>query len=375
MKVSNFSPAGVTSVKERGSRMLFTIGNVLFSIIVLLTCFAAYWLGMLFNVLYLLLLACLVVSILSRSWGAFRRKLEYRLLRQPLNKEVRWYLLQCVSRWFFWLLLATTLWLAIVPIQFEPSDLLVAYIMVWGSAGLLMALELIPGKRIYLATNILAGLGGCFLGIQLLRVFCLPPEAGSVTIDAPFQGEWYVIQGGPSSIFNHHYPYRQQRHALDIVKPANGRETRGEPDQLESYPAFGQVLYAPADGEIVKVVNDRPDLPIGETDSDRVEGNNVIIEVGRERFVLLAHLMKGSVVVTEGDRVSRGQCLARCGNSGNTSSPHLHIQVQNRADFDAPDLETFPIVFQNVSVIRWGRLLREQNPFLRRNDILVTRDE
>src|ERR1700739_704802 len=103
--------------------------------------------------------------------------------------------------------LATQIYCPIVPIQLEPSELLVTYILVWGSAGLLIALELIPGKRIYLATNILAGLGGCFLGIQLLRVFCLPPEAGSVTIDAPFQGKWYVIQGGPSSILNHHYPY------------------------------------------------------------------------------------------------------------------------------------------------------------------------
>jgi murein DD-endopeptidase MepM/ murein hydrolase activator NlpD len=35
--------------------------------------------------------------------------------------------------------------------------------------------------------------------------------------------------------------------------------------------------------------------------------------------------------VEKGDRVRAGQILGLCGNSGNSSEPHLHFNVQDRA--------------------------------------------
>ncbi len=104
-------------------------------------------------------------------------------------------------------------------------------------------------------------------------------------------------------------------------------------------------------------------------------GNHVVIEIGPEKFVLLAHLMKDSVVVREGDPVRRGDKIARCGNSGNTSEPHLHLQVQNRADFDAPGLRTHPIFFSNVRRTRSGRTELLARADLRRNDRVVPAEE
>jgi murein DD-endopeptidase MepM/ murein hydrolase activator NlpD len=46
--------------------------------------------------------------------------------------------------------------------------------------------------------------------------------------------------------------------------------------------------------------------------------------------VLLAHLRRGSLRVGVGDRVRRGDRLAECGNSGNSTEPHLHRQVMHR---------------------------------------------
>ncbi len=40
------------------------------------------------------------------------------------------------------------------------------------------------------------------------------------------------------------------------------------------------------------------------------------------------HLKKGSVSVTEGQRVEQGSLLARSGNTGNSTGPHLHFVVQ-----------------------------------------------
>jgi murein DD-endopeptidase MepM/ murein hydrolase activator NlpD len=48
---------------------------------------------------------------------------------------------------------------------------------------------------------------------------------------------------------------------------------------------------------------------------------------------VLAHFQRGSVAVKAGDRVQRGQLLGKCGNSGNSSEPHLHYQLQHSAIF------------------------------------------
>lgn len=50
-------------------------------------------------------------------------------------------------------------------------------------------------------------------------------------------------------------------------------------------------------------------------------------------FVALVHLRSGSLLVRPGAPVSTGQQLAECGNSGNSTQPHVHVQVM-----DSPDL-------------------------------------
>jgi len=87
-----------------------------------------------------------------------------------------------------------------------------------------------------------------------------------------------------------------QRNALDIERLVNGEETTGDPKRLESYPSWGETLYAPADGKVVKAVNDLPDNSIGDTDTEHLAGNHIVIDIGNGHFVMLAHLQKGSVL-------------------------------------------------------------------------------
>jgi len=347
------------------------VGNILrglAAVLLVLVFTGLHYLGLLYSALFLALFIAVPSAVLFKSWSAIRRKLEFGLVRRPFRPETRRHLLQWFNRCLFWLLLALTLNLAVIPIQFERGEYRAIRWLIWGAVVVLAALEFFPRKRISLSLNLPFALGWLFFGTQLERIFTLVTADQCVVLDAPFRGEWYVFQGGRSAFLNHHYLLQQQRHALDLLKVNDGRTRQGDPSKLESYAAFGQDLLAPAEGLVVEVVNDQPDQPIGGSDVQQLTGNRLVIEIATNRFVMLAHLMKDSVSVVKGERVTRGQPVARCGNSGNTSEPHLHLQVQNRADFWDEDLKTLPILFRNVALVRGGRTQQLQKADVRRND-------
>jgi len=334
----------------------------------LLTLAAAHLFGLLYNALFIVVLAAVPCAILLRGWSAFRKKLLWRFAARPFGFEMRRYLLQGCNRCLFWVLLGVMLSLALPVAQLAPDELRSARWLLCGCITVLLVLELFPRERLSLPFNLLFALGWAFLGVQFVRVQLPPSAAEAVLLDPPFHGEWYVFHGGRSSLMNHHFTWRQQRHALDILKLVGGRSYKGDDAKLESYAAFGQDLLAPADGVVAAVVHDQPDQPIGGSDLSQPAGNRVVIEIAPDRFVMLAHLLKDSATVAKGDRVSRGQRVGRCGNSGNTSEPHLHLQVQNRVDFEAKDLRTFPILFRNVTLARGGRTQSLPKADVRRND-------
>lgn len=59
----------------------------------------------------------------------------------------------------------------------------------------------------------------------------------------------------------------------------------------------------------------------------------MVIRHEETEFSTLCYLMPRSAAVQVGQRVRRGDVIARCGNSGNTSEPHIHFQVQKPKDF------------------------------------------
>jgi hypothetical protein len=261
--------------------------------------------------------------------------------------------------------------MAIIPAQFSVRDFRQVEWWIWGSVGFLVLAALFPQRRVRVSTNSFFAIAWIFLVLQLVKLFLPVSPSDAAVLAPPFRGEWYVYHGGRSAVFNHHYVVRSQRDALDIAKTVNGREVTGDKTRLESYPAFGEQLYAPADGRVVGLVNDRPDMEIGQTDRRQIVGNHVVIDMGRGRFVLMAHLKNGSVRVAKGDLVKAGQAVAQCGNSGNTSAPHLHLQVQSDADFEMPGLRTFPILFRDVTRVRCGRNERLKEADIRRNDVFL----
>lgn len=61
--------------------------------------------------------------------------------------------------------------------------------------------------------------------------------------------------------------------------------------------------------------------------SNRSYGNQVVINHGNGIKTRYAHMLDGSISVSVGQKVSRGQAIGRVGNTGNSSGAHLHFEV------------------------------------------------
>lgn len=103
----------------------------------------------------------------------------------------------------------------------------------------------------------------------------------------------------------------------------------GKGKQNQDYFAFGKDVLAPGPGVVIATENTVPDNVPGVMNPSRAAGNFVLIDHENGEYSLLAHLKQGSVKVRVGDHTSPGQTLGLCGNSGNSSEPHLHYHLQN----------------------------------------------
>lgn len=181
------------------------------------------------------------------------------------------------------------------------------------------------------------------------RVDDYSPE---IKYSLPFHGKWYVANGGITQATSHSWDILPQRFAYDfIMTDEQGKSYRGEKESLDSYYCYGMDILAPADGEIVSVKDGFPDCRImsgGQTDPDTpdIGGNRVIIKHSPNEYSAICHLLPGSIAVRAGQRVKRGEAIAKCGNSGNTTEPHVHFQIQNTPHFYSS--VGLPIFFSDI---------------------------
>lgn len=154
----------------------------------------------------------------------------------------------------------------------------------------------------------------------------------------PFDGTWTVVNGSPDRRYSHSWGILTQRYAHDfVITDESGRTHEGERSGPEGHYCFGEPVVAPADGEVVAASDGHRDYHRTDGWVDPLQrdlrGNYVTIRHASGEYSVLAHLQRGSVAVSKGDRVERGERVGRCGNSGNTTEPHLHFHVQDSPKF------------------------------------------
>jgi murein DD-endopeptidase MepM/ murein hydrolase activator NlpD len=215
-----------------------------------------------------------------------------------------------------------------------------------------------------LAAGLVTGIAAHFTGAWLAVVSAALIVAGLVfyfrlgvvrarpmTVASPVAGSWLAVNSPADRVPSHGLLAYGQAYAVDFVHVVPGQPRPGfgwwpAARRPGFYSGFGQPVYAPVAGTVVRACDRQRDhwsrtswltLPylIAEgflrelTGTRRILGNHIVIDARNGAYVALAHLRRGSVRVAAGQRVGAGEHIADCGNSGNSTEPHLHLQVMD----------------------------------------------
>lgn len=179
-------------------------------------------------------------------------------------------------------------------------------------------------------------------------------EKHQTELSLPFKGKWLVFWGGDTKELNQHHDVPNQKFAFDFLgADETGKTRKGNDNTNEDYFAFGREIISPADGNVTDVINGVRDNVPGSMNPYSAVGNAVIIQHRENEFSVLAHLKLDSIKVKVGDKVTRGHLIGLCGNSGNSSEPHLHYHLQNTPIIQ--DGTGIKCLFHKITIISNGR--------------------
>jgi hypothetical protein len=247
------------------------------------------------------------------------------LLRGGMSKITAWYMLQLVLPALGGITLLIVLIYALWRRRFSKAMLVTTVAAVLALSPLLWMFQITP----------------------IAYPASIEATSPSATIRLPADEPLKVIWGGDSVAVNGaHATTPDQRWAYDlVVEPyLTGSE------HLEDYGCYGISIVAPISGRVAIAHDGEPDATPGKPSMNAVapHGNHVVIELNGG-YLVISHLKPGSVEVTVGEMVAEGQVIGQCGNSGNTSEPHIHIHYQRQDPAVAPVnfAEGLPLYFRD----------------------------
>lgn len=213
--------------------------------------------------------------------------------------------------------------------------------------------------------------------ISILRSLFRESEFAYSPMSLPFNGNWKVFNGGVDKLHSHSWNIISQRFAYDFVLPEDANyKSDVKRRTVNDYLTFNEDVYSPNDGIVIKVKSDVRDNKYagsGRIDvlTKDMRGNFVIIKHDADIYSLIAHLKMNSCLVKEGDAVRRGQIIAKCGNSGHSTQPHIHFQIQDGANWYFS--RGLPIIFSDIQINNksTNEFITKEQTFISRNDVIT----
>ncbi len=183
-----------------------------------------------------------------------------------------------------------------------------------------------------------------------------------IIVEFPLRGEWLSPNTPGTNIPSHGTDRLGSKYAYDFIqvdwkrkgRPAYGVSLLqyllfGVP--INEYYCWGQEVYAPCDGFVIQAEDGYEERKRTKLLSDMlnayrnahyfdpkkdniqsVAGNYIIIDCGSQVYAALVHLQTGSIKVSVGQSITKGEVIGRVGHSGNSFAPHLHFQLMDSSD-------------------------------------------
>lgn len=250
-----------------------------------------------------------------------------------------------------------------------PRSVVVGYAALLAAAAVVSSRRLRPPRAHPLGwaarSGVLIALGAlCVFSLSARGPFPEPP----LDIAFPLAGGTYLVAAAGSQLLGNPHlktleperfrPYRGQSYAVDLVRLGGwgSRIASPFPDGPEGFAIHGDPITAPCSGNVVRAEDGAPDRLAAGAVPASLEGNHVILDCSGT-WVVLAHMLEGSVAVERGQLVTVGDPLGRVGNSGSSDEPHLHIHAQTPGTKDAPlSGAPVPITFDGRHLVRNDRV-------------------
>jgi len=242
---------------------------------------------------------------------------------------------------------------------------------------------------------ILAILLGCS---EKGEVMATETNDDNLIIEMPVHGIWITPNTPGSKVPSHGTTDFGESYAIDFVmlndakgikKPYKSSIIKyivsGVP--LSDFYGWGQTVYSPINGKVVAIENNIAERETVNPFSDlqymrkatkeyissrkfpeKIAGNYVLLKISNTEYALLAHLVKGSIIVKPGESVETGQAIGKLGHSGNSTMPHLHMQFMNSDDFNIAEGILFKI--KEYEVIKDGKWKKVNNSIPMDKDII-----
>lgn len=201
-----------------------------------------------------------------------------------------------------------------------------------------------------------------------------------IIVQFPLRGEWLSPNTPGTKVPSHGTNQLGTRYAYDFIQVDWNR--MGTPAyrvgvmqylfsgvKLSDYYCWGQEVYSPCDGIVVVAEdgyaeNEKTNLLADmsnayknahyfdpeKDDIQSVAGNYVIIKYSENVYAALCHLQTGSVQVSVGQMIKKGEVIGRVGHSGNSFAPHLHFQLMDSGDITVAN--GVPCAFEQYEIFQ-----------------------
>ncbi len=206
------------------------------------------------------------------------------------------------------------------------------------------------------------------------------------TISPPVVGERWLATNGPSNDSVHRRTYflangrvyYPELYAVDWIKlDESGKNYTGSGIKNEDYFAYGQNIYSVLDGIVLETLDGIPDNTPNNKNinitASNIGGNYVLVK-SDNYYIYYAHLIPGSIRVKIGDNIKSGDILGLLGNSGNSTTAHLHFHITDDANSLAsnglPYNYTSFIKYKDVKITDSGAIIGTETEKIKKQMVL-----